>query len=76
MGRVRDSVEAIGMQRGYQQIGVWSTATRGGGRVAKDNCPCGVQDEKTTALSKGIKFELQMTQSITDATSAGDNGGT
>ena len=31
------------MQRGYEQIGVWSTAIRGGGRVAKDNCLRGVQ---------------------------------
>jgi len=40
--------EAIGMQRGYEQIGAWSTATRGGRRVAKDDCLCGVQGEKTT----------------------------
>ena len=37
-----------GWQRGYDQTGPWSTATRGGGRVAKDDCLCGVQDEKTT----------------------------
>ena len=40
--------EAVGMQRGYGQIGAWSTTTRRGGRVAKDDCLCGVQDEKTT----------------------------
>ena len=40
--------EAIGMQRGYEQMEVWKAATRGGGRVAKDNCFCGVQDENTT----------------------------
>jgi len=36
------------MQRGYEQIGAWSTAIREGGRVAKDDCLCGVQHEKTT----------------------------
>ena len=40
--------EAVGMQRGYEQIGAWSTATMGGGRVAKDDCLCEVQDDKTT----------------------------
>ena len=40
--------KAIGMQRGYEQRGAWSTATRGGGWVAKDDCLCRVQDEKTT----------------------------
>ena len=51
------------MQRGYKQIGAWSTATRGGGRVAKDDCLCGVQDEKTT---------LQMARSITGAIARGN----
>ena len=36
--------EAIGMQRGYEQIGAWST-TRGGGRVAKDDCELRMQEE-------------------------------
>ena len=36
------------MQRGYEQVRAWSTSTRGGGWVAKDDCLCGVQDEKTT----------------------------
>ena len=40
--------EALGIQRGYGQIGAWSTVTRGVGRVAKDDCLCRVQDEKTT----------------------------
>jgi len=39
--------EAVGMERGYEQVGAWSTSTRGGGWVAKDDCLCGVQDEKT-----------------------------
>ena len=35
------------MQRGYEQIGTWSTATRGGGRVETTvfELLCGVQDE-------------------------------
>ena len=40
--------EAVGMQQGYGQIGAWSTPTREGGRVAKDDCLCGVHNEKTT----------------------------
>jgi len=34
------------MQQRCEQIGAWSTATRGGGWV-KDDCLCGVQGEKT-----------------------------
>jgi len=30
--------EAVGMQRDYGQIGAWSPATRGGGRVARRLC--------------------------------------
>ena len=40
--------DAIGMLRGYEQVRAWPTATSGGGWVAKDDCLCGVQDEKTT----------------------------
>ena len=40
--------KAMGMQRGYEQRGAWSTVTRGGGWVAKDDSLCGVQNEKTT----------------------------
>ena len=62
--------EAVGMQRGYEQIGAWSTFTRGGGRVAKDDCLCGVQDDKTT-----LQAERPNRNNITDATSTGENGG-
>ena len=45
--------EAIGMQQGYEQSGAWSTAFRGDGWVAKDNCLYGVHDEKTTLQAEG-----------------------
>ena len=68
--------EAVGMQRGYEEIGAWSTATRGGRRIAKDDCLCRVQYEKTTLQADmQTKYKLQMAQSITDATSTGENGG-
>ena len=64
------------MQRGYKLAGAWSTATRGGWWVAKDDCLCGVQDEKDHASSGGTKFKPQIVQSIIGATSTGKNGGT
>ena len=41
--------KAIGMHRGYEQIGAWSTATRGGGGSQKTT----VFVEKTTRQAEG-----------------------
>jgi len=43
-------------------------------KIAKHDCLCEVQDEKTT-LQAETKFKPQKVQSITDATSTGENGG-
>ena len=68
--------DAIGMLRGYEQVRAWPTATSGGGWVAKDDCLCGVQDEKTTLQAERPKENCakQTAQNIADATSTGDNG--
>ena len=59
--------EAIGTQQRYEQIGDWSTATRGGGWVAKDDCLGGVQDKKTTFQAEQPNFIPQTAPSIIDA---------
>ena len=63
--------DSIGMQRGFEQVRVWPTATSGGWWVAKDDCFCGVQGEKTTLQAERPKEngEKQMAQNIADATS-------
>ena len=54
----------MGMQRGYEQRGAWSTATRGGGWVAKDDCLCGVQDEKTTLQAERPNFNSEWRKAL------------
>ena len=48
------------MQRGYEQIGLVNRA-RAGGRVAKDDCLCGVQDEEhkqVTYMRRKLLFTI------------------
>ena len=52
------------MQRGYKQAGAWSTATRGGWWVAKDDCLCGVQDEKTTLQAEGPNLNAKWCKAL------------
>jgi len=52
------------MQRRDEQIGAWSTATSGGGRVAKDDCLCGVQDEKTTLQAERPNINSKLRKAL------------
>ena len=73
MGRVRDWWGS-GHATRIRACRAWSTSTRGGGWVAKDDCLWST-GRKDHAPSGETKFKLEMAQSITDAISTGRNRG-